>query len=316
MTKNAKLNRANRKRYDEYYTLYEDIEKECNNYKHHFQDKVIYCNCDDPVHSNFYKYFYNNFHSFGLKKLICSYYINQQLDLFTTEIPPKPEYWIYDGKEVVIRKFKRDGDFRGQESIALLKQADIVATNPPFSLFIAHFKQLMKYQKQFITIGALTALHYVDIYPYFRDGIVTGGVKRSNTMDFIVKNGYEGEVKMRGNLKISVKPAMWYTNMKALYKRKKFVLTKEYNQADYPVYDNFNAIDVTSTNDIPKDYSGLMGLPITFLAVYNPDQFEVVGLCREMPKNRSYRRRVRGFTLNNKELFTRVVIRNKELNVK
>ena len=288
---NTSLHQAKDAKNDEFYTQLADIERELNHYKEHFKDKVIYCNCDDPRESNFFHYFSYGFEHFNLKKLVAACYKSQDRDMFSKHDSEKAIYLEYDGDkndnrvpdpdEIGIKNFKGDGDFRNDECIELLKQADIVSTNPPFSLFREYLAQLIKYDKKFIIIGSLNALTYKDVFKLIQEDKLwlgygfSGGnayFKTPHFQDF-AKGVYDestGLVKFRN--------VTWFTNLDIKKRHEYLMLYKRYsgNENDYPKYDNYDAINVDKVNNIPMDYEGAMGVPITFLEKYNPDQFEII----------------------------------------
>jgi hypothetical protein len=287
---NKNLNKANKAKKDEFYTQLSDIEKELRHYKEHFKDKVVFCNCDDPRVSNFFHYFSFNFEKLGLKKLITTCYKNQDADLFSENKSEKAIYLEYTGdkngdnipnpEEIGIKHLKGDGDFRSRESIELLKQADIVVTNPPFSLFREFVAQLVEHDKKFIIIGSLNAITYKEIFKLIKENKIwlgngfSGGnayFKTTHTKEFAsgVYDEETGLVKFRN--------VCWYTNLDISKRHEELILHKKYNEKDYPQYDNYNAIEVSKLSEIPCDYEGEMGVPITFLEKYNPDQFEIIG---------------------------------------
>ncbi len=293
------LHSAKKSKNDEFYTQLSDIEKELNNYKHKFKDKVVLCNCDDPRVSNFFHYFSYNFEKLGLKKLISTCYKNQEIDLFSRNDSERAIYLVYEGgknknsvpdpEEIGIIQFKGDGDFRSEESIELLKQADIVVTNPPFSLFREYVAQLIEYKKQFLIIGNLNGMKYGEIYPYFqKNKIWFGATMFSGGAAYFVgspelydpekmsnpKNAYIED----GKLYWRVNGVRWFTNLDHNKRHEELVLYATYNPADYPSYDNYEAIEVSKVVNIPMDYKGVMGVPISFIDKYNPDQFEIIGL--------------------------------------
>lgn len=292
--KNKNLHSAKSGKKDEFYTQLTDIEKELKHYRHHFKDKVVYCNCDDPRVSNFFHYFSYNFEKLGLKKLITTCYKNQDADLFSVNKSESAIYLEYDGDkngnsvpdpaEIGIKYLKGDGDFRSQESIELLKQADIVVTNPPFSLFREYIAQLIEYDKKFLIIGNLNAITYRDVFKLVKDNKLWFGHSiHSGDREFMVPSDYPlnaagNRVDENGNKFIRVKGVRWFTNMDYSERHEDLILYKTYNPEEYPKYDNYDAINVDVTKDIPMDYAGAMGVPITFLDKYNPEQFEIIGL--------------------------------------
>lgn len=306
---NAKISKQ-----DEFYTLLTDIEKELVHYRDQFRDKVVFCNCDDPYESNFFKYFALNFNALGLKKLIATCYdgspiAQQELPLFADEEnePKKKAYKVeisevpdLDGNGATdltdvqlllksssynaISELKGNGDFRSPECIELLKQADIVVTNPPFSLFREYVAQLIKYQKKFLIIGNQNAISYKECFQLIRDNKMwLGASVHSGDREFMIPPTYEVRSKSlrideKGNRYIRVVGIRWFTNMDYPQRHEDLILIKHYTPEEYPHYDNYDAINVNTTNDIPCDYTGIMGVPITFLDKYSPDQFEIITL--------------------------------------
>lgn len=267
MAKNKNLTQAKKAKNDEFFTLISDIEKELKNYKKYFEGKVVYCNCDDPEESNFWKFFELNFEEYKLKKLISTHYDAE-----------KPTYKLElfadvdgDGKitkgDIIKTPLKQNGDFRSEESINLLKESDIVVTNPPFSLFREYVAQLMKYKKKFLIIGNKNAINCKEIFPLIKDEKIWLGYYCPN--EFRLPNG-DTTKKVNGLCR-------WFTNLDIKKRHKDLILYKKYTAKDYPKYDNYDAIEVGKVADIPKDYNGVMGVPITFLDSYNPKQFEIVG---------------------------------------
>ena len=298
MSGNKSLHAANRAKNDEFYTELADIDKELRHYKHHFKNKTVYCNCDDPRVSNFFHYFSHNFETLGLKKLMATCYKSQAADLFSQNDSEQAVYLIYEGdkngnrvpdpSEIQVLPLQGDGDFRSEECIALLKQADIVVTNPPFSLFREYVAQLVEYGKKFLIIGNKNAITYKEIFPLIKDDKMWLGVTPMGTdMLFGVpeehyaetlvqtkKSGssyriIDGEVKARAQ-------ACWFTNLDHDKRHEELILYKRYTSEEYPHYDNYDAVDVSKVAEIPCDFDGAMGVPITFLDKYNPEQFEII----------------------------------------
>lgn len=263
---NTNLTSAKKAKNDEFYTQLKDIELELRHYD--FNDKTIYCNCDNHNKSNFYKYFYLNFHYLKLKKLICTGYC---LDGYGY-------YASYDGENEVIGKLEGNGDFRSAECIEFLKECDVVVTNPPFSLFREYVAQLMEYGKKFLIIGNQNAITYKEIFPYIKNNELWLGVHSNKTMEFSMPMSYEGDVVV-GNRKIGKVPAIsWFTNISHKKHNEELDLYHKYDATAYPKYDNYDAIEVSKVNEIPMDYEGVMGVPITFLDKYCPSQFEIIGI--------------------------------------
>lgn len=305
MAKNSNLNKANKAKKDEFYTSLSDIETELKHYRNHFRGKTVLCNCDDPYESNFFKYFAMNFNFLGLKKLICTCYdsspvVGEQLSFFPDKRPYKieisevvdtngdgvidltdVEYLLRNGKNT-LKKLK-DGDFRSEECVKCLKEADIVVTNPPFSLFREYVAQLVEHDKQFLIIGNVNAVKYKEIFPLIKGNKLWMGYSiHSGDREFRVPDDYPLEaagyrVDEHGKKYIRVKGVRWFTNMDYTARHTNLELWKKYSPEEYPLYVNYDAIEVNKTAEIPEDYDGEMGVPITFLDKYNPDQFEIVG---------------------------------------
>lgn len=297
---NATLNHAKDAKQDDFWTQLPDIEKECSHYREHFRGKTILCNCDDPLVSNFVRYFALNFHAFGLKRLISTCYKNPEGDLFSPGIEEKGCFFDFDGsdtfnsvEELVAKKKKTLpegcwGDFRQAPCVDLLKQADIVVTNPPFSLFRDFVAQLVKYNKQFLIVGNINAVKYKEIFPLIQQNKIwlgyTGG-----SMVFQVPPTY-GERKTRfwvddqGRHWRSLGNSLWFTNLDTQKRHEKIPLWETYSDERFPRYVNFDAIEVPKVATIPKDYPGMIGVPITFLDKYCPDQFEIVGVSADVAK--------------------------------
>jgi hypothetical protein len=339
---NKNLHRANQAKKDEFYTQLVDIEKELKHYKDQFRGKVVYCNCDDPFESNFFKYFAANFNALGLRKLITTSYVRSpivggQLPLFEVEglKPSGKEPFKIEIKEVpdsdkdgainlddvehllkhdknTATPLKGNGDFRSDECVELLKQADIVVTNPPFSLFREYVAQLMEYKKKFLILGQQGAIIYKEFFPLVKGNKVWLGYDNGGTKWFQVPMDYDIPTESRKKIVNGVKyfsmgSVNWYTNLYVSKRHNEFTLYKKYSPKEYSKYDNYNAINVNRFIDIPKDYNGVMGVPITFLDKHNPDQFEIIGLDRYTGKNGD-----KDFTINGKLLFRRLLIKKKK----
>lgn len=316
MSGNENLARANKEKNDEFYTRLTDIEKELRHYRKHFNGKTVFCNCDDPFESNFFKYFVLNFNRLRLKKLIATCYktspiANKQFSLFDVScIDEKNKNRPYkavitkvydttgDGGidmldvaelfkigENKLTELEDDGDFRSEESLELLKESDIVVTNPPFSLFREYVDILFKYKKNFLIIGNMNAITYKEFFPYIKNNKVWVGSKSfSGGMDMIFPKKQFNPNKVKkyridddGNYIINIMGCIWFTNLDLKKRHEELILIKKYNSEDYPKYDNYDAIEVSKVKDIPYDYDGIMGVPITFLDKYNPEQFEILG---------------------------------------
>lgn len=318
--------KAKKGKNDEFYTQLSDIDRELKHYKNHFKDKVVYCNCDDPRKSNFFHYFSYNFEKLGLKKLIATCYKSQSVDLFSKNDCEKAVYLEYNGdkngnkipdpNEIGIHYLEGDGDFRSKESIELLKQADIVITNPPFSLFREYVSQLIEYNKDFLIIGNINALSYKEIFKIIKEDKAWLGVNMGRGISgFIVPEHYElygseARIDDDGNRIVSTNNCLWLTNIDTPKRHEELILFKNYNELDYPKYDNYDAININTTKEIPCDYKGIMGVPITFLDKYNPNQFEIVGQMATTKIddfNHGYP------FVNGKKIYARILIKNKKL---
>lgn len=291
---NSGLRGAQKAKKDEFYTRLEDIEKELRHYRDHFKDKVVLCNCDDPRVSNFFHYFSYGFEHLHLKQLITTCYRSRARDLFSENQDENAISLVYNGdkngnrvpdvEEIGVRPLEGDGDFRSEECIKLLETADIVVTNPPFSLFREYIGQLMAHQKKFLIIGNMNAVTYKEVFPMIKDNKVWLGPSiRSGDRIFGVPDDYPLEaagcgVDENGKKFIKVKSVRWFTNMDFAERHEDLILHRKYNPEEYPNFDNYDAINVDVTNDIPADYEGPMGVPITFLDKYNPKQFEILGI--------------------------------------
>lgn len=290
--KNSNLSAAKAAKQDEFYTQLPDIERELKHYKKHFQGKTVYLNCDDPRVSNFFHFFSYNFERLGLKKLIAACYQSQEVDKFSTNSSDQAIYLEYEGDkngsgvpdldEIGVHHFEGDGDFRSDESIELLKQADIVVTNPPFSLFRQFVAQLMEHDKRFIIIGPTGAITYKELFPLFRDNkIWLGNGFQAGNAFFATRHSADDYAKgvydPRSGL-VKFRNVSWFTNLDIAKRHEELVLYKSYNPDAYPFYDNYDAIEVARVKDIPVDWDGAMGVPVTFLESHNPAQFEILGI--------------------------------------
>lgn len=295
---NRSLHAAKATKQDEFYTQLSDIEKELRHYTRHFKNKSVLCNCDDPKVSNFFHYFSHNFEKLKLTKLIATCYRNCDAELFSKNTAEKGIYLEYDGDknnnrvpdpaEIGIHQLKGDGDFRSEECVKLLKQADIVVTNPPFSLFREYLEQLISYKKKFLVIGNKNVITYKEPFALIKKNKLWVGVTPMGTdMTFrvseelgkeLVRTKKQGSAyRMENGMVVARAQACWFTNLEHQKRHEELVLYKAYTPREFPKYDNYDAIEVSRTNEIPMDYSGAMGVPITFLDKYNPDQFEILG---------------------------------------
>ncbi|MFN8284656.1 MAG: adenine-specific methyltransferase EcoRI family protein [Chitinophagales bacterium] len=327
---NKNLNNAKAGKNDEFYTELTDIEKELRHYKDHFKGKTVFCNCDDPRVSNFFHYFSYNFENLGLKRLITTCYKNQERDLFSKHQSEKAIYLEYNGdkngdkipnaEEIGIHYLEGDGDFRSSESIELLKQADIVVTNPPFSLFREYVAQLIEYDKKFLIVGHQNALTYKEIFPLIKENKLWLGYGFNGGAAHFINTQYE-DYATAGNHKegkIRVSGVHWFTNLDSRKRHEDLILYKTYNEIEYPTYDNYSAIEVSKTKDIPLDYKGIMGVPITFMDKYNPEQFEIIGATESEGKGFSNglwneESKVAQAMVNQKRVYKRIFIKNKRI---
>lgn len=327
-TQNTLLNQAKRAKKDEFYTQLSDISNELKHYRKHFRDKVVYCNCDDPRVSNFFQYFALNFEKLGLKKLITTCYKNQEMDLFSQNDSEQAIYLEYkgdkngnnipDADEIGTIPLKGDGDFRSKEGIELLTQADIVVTNPPFSLFREYISQLIEHDKKFIIVGHQNALTYKEIFPLIKEDKLWLGYGFKGGAGHFINEHYEDYATAtdRKEGMIRVSGVVWFTNLDISKRHEDIILYKDFSSEEYPKYDNYNAIEVAKTKEIPKDYKEIMGVPITFMNKYNPEQFEIIGATESEGKGFSNgiwkeESNVAQAMINGKRVYKRIFIRNK-----
>ena len=320
---NKLLQKAKKSKSDEFYTQLCDIERELQFYKSHFKDKVVFCNCDDPRVSNFFKYFAGNFEELGIKKILTSCYREQSGDLFGGKNQESGFFFEYantdEQKSTInspeILPLEGDGDFRSPESIELLKQSDIVVTNPPFSLFREYVEQLVKYNKKFLIIGNVNAITYKEIFKLIKENKAWLGINLGRGVSgFIVPQHYElygteARIDEFGNRIVSPNNCLWLTNLDTFKRHEDILLTKKYhgNEREYPKYDNYDGINVNKTEDIPLDYKGVMGVPITFLHKFNPDQFDLIKFRKGNDE--------KDLSINGKCPYFRILIRNKRVQV-
>ena len=299
---NNNLHTAKKEKNDEFYTQYEDIENEVEQYADYLEGKWVYSPCDDYRWSNFTKYFTDNFHRLKLKHFTCTNY----------DTGDGAFRYDYDGFNKVITKID-DGDFRGDYSKALLDEADVIVTNPPFSLFREYIAQLIEYEKYFLVLGNNNAVTYKEIFPLIKDNKMWLGYSANKTMEFEVPEGYKFSREENGKKYGKVPAITWYTNIPTTKRSEKLVLGKHYKPEDYPKYDNYDAIEVAKVVDIPCDYDGVMGVPITFLDKYCPEQFEIVGMMsggKDKGLINGNDGRLK-FYLNNKGVYARILIKKK-----
>ena len=281
------LNVAKKDKFDEFYTKLADIEKELSHYKKHFKDKIVFCNCDDPEFSNFYFYFSKNFKNLGLKKLIATHY---KKDGHSYKIEVISKINEHNKIDIIKTNLKQNGDFRSEEVIEILQQADIVVTNPPFSLLREFVTQRFKYNKKFLIVANINFATCKEIFPLIQENKMWLGYK-SGSQEFEVPQSYKRDNShgtKDGRKYAKFGNICWLTNLDIQKRHEKLSLYKTYNSNDFPKYDNYHAIEVSKVNQIPFDYDGLMGVPITFLYKYSPEQFEIVGLDRYMDDNPHY----------------------------
>lgn len=332
MSHNADMHDAKRKKNDEFYTSLSDIEREVIHYKKHFKGKVVYCNCDEPEVSWFHWYFRAQFQNLGLKALITSCY--KSINPKSRSRHDVQHGWVQKyvaGKNgqprlTIDRQLKDDGDFRKAENIKLLKQADIVVTNPPFSLFREFIAQLVAHKKKFLIIGNVNAITYKEVFPLLKSnklwlGVsITSGDREFGVPDNYPLNAATHRIDKDGRKYIRVKGVRWFTNLSHEKRKEMLSLHRQHkrDKSAYPVYDNYNAIEVGAVAEIPCDYAGVMGVPITFMDKYNPDQFEILGsdyeikdgLLPELLKRRWKGKIDRGY-LDGKRLYSRLIIKHK-----
>ena len=290
MSTNANLHKAKDAKNDEFYTQFTDVSKELMHYKQNFKDKTVLCNCDDPTLSAFWKYFHLNFSALGLKKLISTHYDK-------TQPTYKMEYTGGNDNDIEVgvkTSLEGNGDFRNQECLDILDEADIVVTNPPFSLFREYVAILMEHEKKFLIIGSLNAIKYSECFPFIMNNQMWLG--NNNVHNFMQP---DGTVKKFGNIN-------WYTNLDFAKRHEKIILRKEYNDKEYPKYETYDAIEVSKVTNIPVNYNGIMGVPISFMSKYNPEQFEIVGEFNHGSDNIFDLAKP---IINGKELYPRIAIR-------
>jgi hypothetical protein len=345
-TLNQNLHKASKEKKDEFYTQLSDIEKEIKNYKSQFRGKVVYCNCDDPFESNFFKYFASNFRELGLKRLIATSYkpspiANTQLNLFGEVIEvgkPKGRPKMTANKLIINEvddidgdgafdlrdiaeqlkanknnewsPLKGEGDFRSEESIELLKQADIVVTNPPFSLFREYVAQLVEHDKKFLILGSQNAITYKEIFKLIKENKLWLGYDNGGTKWFQVPEGYdiqtESRIKIVNGVKyFSMGSILWFTNLDTTKRHEELTLYKKYNPEEYPKYDNYDGINVDKVSEIPMDYSKAIGVPITFIDKYNPKQFEIIRFRKGDDD--------KDLAINGKYTYFRILIKNNKV---
>lgn len=312
------MHAAKRNQNDEFYTQLADIENEVMRYKDQFKGKVVFCNCDDPAQSNFWKFFELNFDNFGLKKLMSTHFDENQQSYKLEIIGDLDGDGRVTSKDIVKTPLKQNGDFRSNECVELLKEADIVCTNPPFSLFREYIEQLIKYKKKFLVIGNNNAVTYKEIFKLIKDKKLWLGFTSNKTMEFRVPQGYKFSRQDGSNLYGNVPAISWFTNLKITKKPNIPILIKKYNPKDYPQYDNYSAINVNKVKDIPYDYQGVMGVPITILGLQYSDgyihlldelsnemRYEILGHEHDLPTKQT----IGQFEVNSKGVYKRILIK-------
>ena len=302
MTTNNNLHKARKARQDEFYTRLEDIEKELQHYPGAFRDKVVYLNTDDPKHSQFWAFFADNFATLGLEQLIATHYTPGATSSTAT---------VKTHAGTTAYSIEGDGDFRSAECIEFLKSADVVVTNPPFSLFREYVAQLVEHGKKFLILGNMNAITYKEIFPLIRDGKMWLGT-RSGAMEFRIPTEYSGgksgiHQDKTGQWWKKLGFITWFTNLDHKRRHEEQILYRKYDPAVHPKYSNYDAINVDKVKDIPQDYDGAIGVPITFLGKWNPEQFEIIGLDRYTEGNRTPGKRM---TIQGRECYARILIRN------
>jgi len=342
---NENLHAAKKAKKDEFYTQLSDIENELRHYKEHFRGKTVFCNCDDPYESNFFKYFAMNFNTLGLKKLIATCYKGSPITGTELHLSSRQAHKItitevrdFDGngavdladiefllrsRKNVLTELKGDGDFRSKECVNLLKSADIVVTNPPFSLFREYVAQLVTYGKKFLIIGPQNAITYKEVFPLIKEsklwlgyGFASGNAYFTVPQSVIDNKAFAEGVYDAATHRVHFRNCHWFTNLDHKKRHEKLILYKKYSEEEYPKYDNYDAINVNKTADIPDDYDGVMGVPITFLDKYNPEQFEIIGATESEGKGFSVGlwnedSNVAQALVNGKRVYKRIFIRRR-----
>jgi len=316
---NSNMIAARKAKNDEFYTQLSDIELELIKYREHFRGKVVYCNCDDARSSAFFKYFAMGFNILGLKKLITTSYnpngCSSKIEIVEVEdftgdgrVGLEDAEYLLDHSEDSLTLLEGDGDFRSEECVSLMQEADIIVTNPPFSLFREFVSQLIEHDKQFLILGNINAITYREIFPLLKENRMWLGVNANKTMEFRLADSYLkwSRVDDEGNKYGKVPGITWYTNLEHGRREEELLLYKRYTPEEYPHYDNYDAINVNRVANIPLDYDGVMGVPITFMTKYNPEQFEILGDERDLniEKGRGY--------INGKRMYGRIFIKRKE----
>ncbi|MGR3913453.1 MAG: adenine-specific methyltransferase EcoRI family protein [Gammaproteobacteria bacterium] len=327
-TQNRSLDRARAAKNDEFYTQLSDIEREVGHYSPHFRGKTVLCNCDDPWVSKFFDYFARNFEFLKLRKLVTTCYQNQRPDVFSShdsENGARLEYHgdlnnnrVPDPDEIGVQILRGDGDFRSEECVELLRNADVVVTNPPFSLFRDYVAQLVAHDKKFLIVGHQNACTYKEIFKLIKENKIWLGYGFKGGAAHFINVSYEDYAVASDHKEgmIRVSGVHWFTNLDTQKRHEDLVLYKTYNPGEYPQYDNYDAINVDKVKEIPADYAGAMGVPVTFLNKYNPDQFEIIGMAEDNGRGYSGGVWMGGSLkclINGEAKFKRVFIKHKRL---
>lgn len=309
----SNLHTAKQQKKDEFYTQIGDIERECSRYKDQFKDKIIFLNCDDPVESNFWRYFALNFTTLGLKKLVATHFDSKKSTYKLELTGDMNEDGTVNDSDIAKTPLKQNGDFRSPECIEILKEADIVVTNPPFSLFREYISLLMEYDKKILVLGNQNAITYKEIFKLIKENkIWLGHSIHSGDREFIVPHHYEKyhRIDEDGVKYVRVSGVRWFTNLDYRERHDNLILYRQYTPEEYPEYDNYDAINVNKTADIPADYLDVIGVPITFLDKYNPDQFEILGnLGSYAPDGYSLASEI---YIHGKKIFKRILIKRRQ----
>lgn len=315
MAKNKNLHKAKKEKNDEFYTQLSDIENELQYYKEHFKDKIVYCNCDDHKWSNFFQYFSLNFEFLGLKKLITTHFSSEGVAYKLEITKDENGDGKIDGRDVIETPLKQNGDFRSDEAVELLKECDIVVTNPPFSEFISFIDLIMKHKKKFLVIGNSNTMITKNIFQYIKDNQMWLGI---NPVKRFLQP--DNSIKEFGNI-------CWFTNLSHKKRNEELILYKNYTPEEYPKYDNYDIIEVSKVVNIPLNFNGIMGVPITFLSKWNPNQFEIIWqasgntranspeqVLNDLKYSKHKEDRGGCAILNNKRVYSRLLIKHKNQN--
>lgn len=317
---NKNLRKANKAKNDEFYTQLSDIEKELWHYRGHFKGKTIFCNCDDPEESNFFRYFALNFEHLWLQKLVATHFETSKpsYKLEITKGLDLNNDWKIDFKDIMKIPLKQNWDFRSPECVEILKESDIVITNPPFSLFREYVAQLFEYEKKFVLMWNNNAITYKEVFKLVKDNKIWLWYNANKTMEFMLSDDYEkwDRIDMNGKKYWKVPAISWFTNLEIQKRHEDLILYKKYNEQEYPKYDNYYAINVDKVKDIPADYPWFIWVPLTFLWNYNPDQFEIIDWLNrysilDWPTEETKWKYLS--QVNWKPIYIRVIIKNKKI---